>query len=218
MKSSAHEESHEAQVSRETSAALSDDTGDDAIRRRVGAAESVRAGRHWWDANADEYQSEHGEFLGDARFVWGPEGLDEDDALVLGDVAGKAVLEIGAGAAQCSRRLLARGARPVALDLSMRQLRHSRRLDEEHGVRVPVVQADAARLPFADASFDLAFSAYGALPFSPDGAGIMREVHRVLRPGGRWAFSITHVKPGSHPSPHLRRCTNRPTLRRPCGR
>ncbi|MGW2634669.1 histidine kinase dimerization/phospho-acceptor domain-containing protein, partial [Streptomyces chattanoogensis] len=30
----------------------------------------------WWDRNADEYQSEHGAFLGDDRFVWGPEGLD----------------------------------------------------------------------------------------------------------------------------------------------
>ncbi|MFE5327080.1 class I SAM-dependent methyltransferase [Embleya sp. NPDC056575] len=165
---------------------------DDAVRRRVGLVESVRAGRRWWDANADEYQVEHGDFLGDARFTWCPEGLDEDRVKLLGPVEGRTVLEVGAGAAQCSRRLLARGAFPIALDLSLRQLQHSRRLDAEHGTRVPVVQADAGRLPFADASFDLAFSAYGALPFSPDGAGIMREVFRVLRPGGRWVFSITH--------------------------
>lgn len=164
----------------------------DAARRRAGAAESRRAGRTWWDDNADEYQAEHGGFLGDAGFVWGPEGLDENRVRLLGDVTGRRVLEVGAGAAQCSRALLARGARPVALDLSMRQLRHSARIDDALGVRVPVVQADAGALPFADASFDLAFSAYGALPFSPEGARIMREVHRVLRPGGRWVFSLTH--------------------------
>jgi len=161
-------------------------------RRAVGAAESVRAGRSWWDANADDYQAEHGDFLGDARFVWGPEGLDEQDAGLLGEVAGRHVLEVGAGAAQCSRSLLARGAFPVALDLSFRQLQHARRIDLAQGTAVPTVQADAAALPFRDGTFDLAFSAYGALPFSPDGAGIMREVHRVLKPGGRWVFSLTH--------------------------
>ncbi|MDI2126264.1 class I SAM-dependent methyltransferase [Yinghuangia seranimata] len=161
-------------------------------RREVGPAESVRAGRSWWDANADEYQAEHGDFLGDARFVWGPEGLDEQDAQLLGDVEGRRILEVGAGAAQCARNLAARGAYPVALDLSYRQLQHSRRIDAAVGLDVPVIQADAAALPFADESFDTAFSAYGALPFSPEGAKIMREVHRVLKPGGRWVFSLTH--------------------------
>jgi SAM-dependent methyltransferase len=57
---------------------------------------------------------------------------------------------------------------------------------------VPVVQADAQRLPFADASFDLACSAYGGVPFVSDSSAVMAEVARVLRPGGRWVFSTTH--------------------------
>lgn len=175
-----------------------DDDGDDAeaVRRTAGTAESSSANRHWWDRNADEYQDEHGSFLGDARFTWCPEGLDEDDARLLGDPAalrGLGVLEIGAGAAQCSRWLTARGARPVALDLSHRQLQHSLRIDQDLGLPpVPLVQADATVLPFADAAFDLAVSAYGAVPFAADTARLMREVHRVLRPGGRWVFSVTH--------------------------
>jgi SAM-dependent methyltransferase len=47
-------------------------------------------------------------------------------------------------------------------------------------------------LPLRDASFDLACSAYGALPFVADAAAVHREVARVLRPGGRWVFSVTH--------------------------
>src|SRR6478735_5671049 len=104
----------------------------EATRRDAGDAESSRASRGWWDRNADEYQSEHGSFLGDDRFVWGPEGLDEAEAGLLGpadSLDGLDVLEIGAGAAQCSRWLAARGARPVALDISFRQLQHSRRID-----------------------------------------------------------------------------------------
>ncbi|MCS0637377.1 class I SAM-dependent methyltransferase [Streptomyces sp. LP05-1] len=160
----------------------------EAVRRPAGNAESSRANRGWWDRNADEYQREHGDFLGDDRFVWCPEGLDEAEAGLLGEVAGRDVLEIGAGAAQCSRWLAARGARPVALDLSHRQLQHALRI----GGGVPLVEADAGALPFRDGSFDLACSAYGALPFVADQVGVMREVHRVLRPGGRWVFSVTH--------------------------
>ncbi|MFJ2630479.1 class I SAM-dependent methyltransferase [Streptomyces sp. NPDC087422] len=171
----------------------------EATRRSAGVTESSRANRRWWDRNADDYQVEHGDFLGDARFVWGPEGLDEADAGLLGPTAAlkdKDVLEIGAGAAQCSRWLAAQGARPVALDLSFRQLQHARRIDDESSADgaplVPLVQADAGALPFADGSFDLAVSAYGALPFIADTARVQREVRRVLRPGGRWVFSVTH--------------------------
>ncbi|WP_042383742.1 class I SAM-dependent methyltransferase [Streptacidiphilus melanogenes] len=168
----------------------------EAVRREAGAAESSRANRGWWDRNADEYQLEHGAFLGDARFVWCPEGLDEADAGLLGDHAalrGARVLEIGAGAAQCSRWLADQGALPVALDLSYRQLQHARRIDEQAArPPLPLVQADATVLPFADESFDLACSAYGAVPFVADTTRLLREVHRVLRPGSRWVFSVTH--------------------------
>ena len=47
-------------------------------RRPVSEAESRRANGPDWDRYADEYQATHGEFLGDAGFVWGPEGLTED--------------------------------------------------------------------------------------------------------------------------------------------
>jgi SAM-dependent methyltransferase len=169
----------------------------EATRRIAGGTESSRANRRWWDRNADDYQLEHGDFLGDARFVWGPEGLDEAEARLLGpaeSLKDRAVLEIGAGAAQCSRWLAARGARPVALDLSARQLQHARRIDLDAPQDAPIalVQADAGALPFADASFDLACSAYGALPFIADTARVQQEVRRVLRPGGRWVFSVTH--------------------------
>ena len=46
-----------------------------AVRRAAGTAETVSANRHWWDAEAQDYYAEHGAFLGDADFCWGPEGL-----------------------------------------------------------------------------------------------------------------------------------------------
>ncbi|MFT2014717.1 class I SAM-dependent methyltransferase [Streptomyces sp. 796.1] len=174
-----------------------DDEDATATRRRASNTESNHASRSWWDRNADEYQEEHGAFLGDDRFVWGPEGLDEAEAGLLGpaeELSGRSVLEIGAGAAQCSRWLATQGARPVALDLSHRQLQHALRIADQlpTAAPVPLVQAEAGALPFADGSFDLACSAYGAIPFVADPVHVMQEVRRVLRPGGRWVFSVTH--------------------------
>ena len=164
----------------------------DVGRRETDGVASVRANRQWWDGDADAYHAEHGDFLGDAEFVWCPENLREADAHLLGDVAGRAVLEVGCGAAMCSRWLATQGARPVAFDLSAGMLRHARDGATRTGLNVPLVQADAQHLPFRSASFDLAFTAFGAVSFVADSGGVMREVARVLRPGGRWVFATTH--------------------------
>jgi len=168
-------------------------------RRPVDEAESRRANGPDWDRYADEYQSTHGEFLGDAGFLWGPEGVREDDLGALGDVADRDVLEIGSGAGQCSRWVRSHGGRGYGLDLSHRQLQHSRRIDEATGTRVPSVLATGTDLPFADASFDVVFSSFGALQFVSDLGHCLDEVARVLRRPGRFAFSITHPTRWSFP-------------------
>lgn len=154
------------------------------------------ASRTWWDANASEYLAEHGQFLGPDDFCWCPEGLRESDARILGDVHGKRILELGAGAAQCSRWLAGQGAHVVASDISAGMLRSGRALHAEHpgatGAEVGLVQADARALPFHDDAFDIVFTSYGAIPFVPDPETVHLEVARVLRRGGLWAFSVTH--------------------------
>ena len=92
----------------------------------------------------------------------------------------------------CSRWLVGQGARPVATDLSSGMLAQGRASAERTEIDVPLVQADAEHLPFADRSFDIAFTAFGAVPFVADSARVMGEVARVLVPGGRWVFSTTH--------------------------
>ena len=165
-------------------------------RRGADPVETARANRTWWDAEADDYYAEHGAFLGDDDFVWGPEGLREADAGLLGEVDGLVLLEIGAGAAQCSRYAARHGARVVATDISGAMLRQgldlNLRLTVESGLTVPLVQCDASSLPFGDGSFDTVFTSYGAVPFVADSAAVMAEAARVLRPGGRFVFSTTH--------------------------
>ena len=166
----------------------------------------LRASRAWWDREAAGYQDEHASFLAGlqertadgvasrnpadlpARLIWCPEGLDEAVEGLLGrpaDLAGAVVLEVGAGAAQGSRWVAEQGARAVALDLSAAML-------AMRGPGTPALVADACRLPLGDGTVDLAFSAYGALPFVADAGLVLGEVARVLRPRGRFVVSVTH--------------------------
>ncbi|MCX5046492.1 class I SAM-dependent methyltransferase [Aldersonia sp. NBC_00410] len=165
-------------------------------RARVDSITSMRANRRWWDADASDYHRTHAEFLGvdsdRGEFVWCPEALHEGDVHLLGDIVGKRILEVGCGSAPCARWLRAHGGEPVGIDISMGMLSRGMATMDRGGPQVPLIQADAEALPFADDSFDLACSAFGAVPFVSDSARVMREVARVLRPGGRWVFAVNH--------------------------
>jgi SAM-dependent methyltransferase len=155
----------------------------------------------YWETAAEDYYRQHGAFLGDDRLMWCPEGLDEDAVHLLGDVCGQRVLEIGCGAAQGSRWAARAGARVVGLDLSYGMLRVGQRLGTSG---FDLVQSDAARLPFVQDSFDLVFTAMGALQFVPSVAAVYAEVARVLRAGGRWVFATSHPFAWVFPdSPHV---------------
>lgn len=158
---------------------------------------SVRANRGYWDNSAEEYLAEHGSFLGASEFTWCPEGIHESDVNLLGDVHRRQILEVGCGAGQCSRWLAEEGAIATGVDVSAGMLEQASRLQREHPLSDDAtpptfLHADARQLPFASNSFDVAFSSYGALPFVKDAEVVLAEVARVVRPGGRWAFSTTH--------------------------
>src|SRR3954451_3834710 len=70
--------------------------------------------RAMWDDYSDEYQSTHGDDLAaSGGYAWGTTQMSESELRVLGDVAGRDVLEFGCGAAQWSIALAQAGARPV---------------------------------------------------------------------------------------------------------
>lgn len=160
--------------------------------RPLGVTETTSANRSWWDAEAPGYLAEHGAFLGDDDLVWGPEGWTDAELGLLGDLAGRRVLEIGSGAAQGGRWVAARGGQVASTDLSLGMLTEGAGLNLASTSPVPLLQCDALHLPFADAAFDVVFTAYGAVPFVADSAALMVEAARVLRPGGRFVFSTTH--------------------------
>jgi SAM-dependent methyltransferase len=154
----------------------------------------VHRNRAAWNADDDDYQARHGiqQRLVAGGPGWGCWNLPESQLRVLGEVAGRDVLELGCGAAQWSVVLARAGARVVGLDLSERQLLHARRLTADAGMDVPLLQADAEAVPLAAASFDVVFCDHGAMNFA-DPYRTVPEVARVLRPGGLFAFC--HLSP-----------------------
>jgi len=101
--------------------------------------------------------------------------------------AGRATIEIGCGEGRVARDLAARGHSVTAVDASPTLLRAAAEAHNEGRYLL----ADAAALPFADASFDLAV-AYNSLMDVQDMPAAVREAARVLAPGGRLAACVTH--------------------------
>ncbi|HET7685521.1 MAG TPA: class I SAM-dependent methyltransferase [Candidatus Limnocylindria bacterium] len=149
----------------------------------------ARRNRAFWNELADSYQADHGPHLDVHGAAWGVWQIPEDELRVLGDVAGRDLLELGCGAAQWSIALARRGARPVGLDLSERQLGHARMRMAEAGLSFPLVHASAEDVPLPDASFDVIFCDHGAMVFG-DPARTVPEASRLLRDGGILAFSM----------------------------
>ncbi len=145
--------------------------------------EHARRNQRHWDADSADYQRRNAEHIA-AGEAWGVWQIPEAELNVLGEVAGKDVLEAGCGAAQWGIALAARGARVTGLDLSEEQLAHARAA----GADFELVHGSAESLPFPDASFDIVFADHGAFSFADPNLTIP-EAARVLRPGGLLAFS-----------------------------
>jgi trans-aconitate methyltransferase len=123
------------------------------------------------DWNADAYHQ-----LSGPQLEWG-----RRVAARLAPAAGECVLDLGCGTGRLTAELAASvpGARFVGADVSQAMLTEAAR--SRHGVSY--VRADGLALPFTDV-FDAVFSA-AAFHWIPDHPALFREIHRVLKPGGR---------------------------------
>lgn len=125
--------------------------------------EHVQRNRVAWD----NYSAGHVE-PGRSRWAmhepcWGTFDISEARLGVLPrDVAGLDVVELGCGTGYVSAWLARRGARPVGIDNSPAQLETARRFQRDFELSFPLHLGNAEQTPFADASFDLAISEYGA--------------------------------------------------------
>jgi len=102
--------------------------------------------------------------------------------------AGQMVLDVGCGAGPLSITLARLGAKVTGLDLTPELLAQAKASGPIAGVEIAWKEGDAEALPFADASFDAVLSQFGHM-FAPRPEVAIKEMLRVLKPGGRLAFS-----------------------------
>ncbi|HEY5251357.1 MAG TPA: class I SAM-dependent methyltransferase [Acidimicrobiales bacterium] len=148
----------------------------------------IRRNRGAWDTWATEYEEAgRGNWAQDEP-SWGQWSVPESTLRMFPDeVSGLDTIELGCGTAYVSSWLARRGARAVGIDNSTAQLANARRFQAEFGLSFPLIHGDAEQTPFADESFDLAISEYGASIWC-DPYRWIPEAARLLRPGGRLVF------------------------------
>lgn len=132
--------------------------------------------RDGWERVPEEYDHAFGALTAAAV------GPLLDAAAVHQDVR---VLDVATGPGYAAAAATRRGATPVGIDFSHAMVERARMRHPE----IEFLTGDAEELPFEDASFDAVVTNFGLLHLSrPERA--LAESHRVLRPGGRLAFTV----------------------------
>jgi len=148
-----------------------------------------------WNRETARYQERHRDNLIGGNGLWGPVfGVPgERELQILGEVAGKDVLELGCGGGQWAVRLARQGARVIGQDISDNQIQYARRFAAMSGITSPgqaeFCQGNAEDLSeWPNETFDIVFSNFGAVGFV-DIERCFAEVGRVLKKGGLFAYS-----------------------------
>lgn len=126
--------------------------------------------------------------------TWGIWNIPESDVRAFGELSelkGKKTIELGCGTAYFSAWMAKLGAEPTGIDPTPAQLANARLFQQEFGIEFPLFEGFAEKTPFEDASFDVAFSEYGASIWADPYAWI-QEAARILKPGGLFVFLRNH--------------------------
>ena len=153
-------------------------------------SEHAKLNRHHWGKQADWYREPGRRSWEASEPTWGIWELPEVDVQALGDMSrfsGKDVIELGCGTAYFGAWFAKSGAHVTGIDVTPEQLGNARAFQQEFGIEFPLIEGSAESVPLPDASFDVAFSEYGASLWCEPNAWLS-EASRLLRPGGELIF------------------------------
>lgn len=170
-----------------------------------------QANRNWWESNpmrydfldspiaAPEFSREFYDevdrrFLRTVKMAFPWEKIPFDNFIDFDRLASQDVLEIGVGCGTHAQLLASRAKSYTGIDLTSYAVDATTRRFESAFLKGRVVQMDAETMSFPDASFDFVWS-WGVIHHSSDTRGILRQIHRVLKPGGRATFMVYHESP-----------------------
>ena len=126
------------------------------------------------------------------RVELGPDLPDDLARRLLGDLAGRRVLDLGCGTGNAAVAMAAAGARVTAIDSDPIQLDHARDLCEEHAVTVELHQSELAELAYLPADTFDAVVAIHSLATVANHDRVFRQMHRLLRTDAPLVLSVPH--------------------------
>jgi 2-polyprenyl-3-methyl-5-hydroxy-6-metoxy-1,4-benzoquinol methylase len=163
--------------------------------------------RTWWQSHTMSYDW-HGEISAerfsphwfdeiDRRFIadaalFGHNAAPFDRIIPFPDLRGKSVLEIGSGMGLHAELMARAGASVTAVDISDTSIEATRQRARIKGLPITCRRMDATSLDFADETFDFVWS-WGVIHHSARTGRIVREIHRVLRPGGQTRVMVYNL-------------------------
>lgn len=140
----------------------------------------------------EELAAWYDEKMGHDGDLWHRTLIDPGLLQVLGPVRGLELLDLGCGNGYLCRRFARESALVTGIDASVAMIERARQREAREPLGITYHVADAADLSvLGDASFDVVVSNMAVMDIE-DTDGAIREVARVLRPGGRFVFSILH--------------------------
>jgi SAM-dependent methyltransferase len=149
---------------------------------------ALTAREHWTMNNAEFTAEGARDAWAQDEITWGVSKSLESDVAVLPDLRGMDVIELGCGTGYFGAWLKKHGAaRVVGVDITPAQLETARTMNEEFGLGLEFIEANAENVPLPDACFDLAFSEYGASIWC-DPFKWIPEAARLLRRSGELVF------------------------------
>jgi SAM-dependent methyltransferase len=149
---------------------------------------AVLARKHWTESNAKYTDARARESWARPDIKWGVFNNLEAEVRILPDLHGREVIELGCGTAYFGAWLKKHGAkRVVGVDITPAQLDTARRMNAEFDLGLEFIEANAEEVPLPGASFDIAFSEYGASIWC-DPYRWIPEAARLLRPSGELIF------------------------------
>lgn len=113
------------------------------------------------------------------------------EAMGFNEFPGARLLEVGCGMGTDLLQFARGHAKVTGVDLTPRSIEITRKHFVAYGECGDFAVSDGERLPFTNDSFDVVYS-NGVLHHTPDTAGAVREIHRVLRPGGQARVMLYH--------------------------
>ncbi len=140
-----------------------------------------------WDENADVWTKLSREGYDIFRDYVNTPGF----LAMLPDVTDLSGLDIGCGEGHNTRLVAGGGARMTAFDISRRFITHAVDSEHEEPAGIHYCQASAIELPFRDEAFDFV-TGFMSFMDVPQHGKVVREAHRVLKPGGFLQFSVSH--------------------------